>query len=115
MILGYEKRGTSKRYSYYAFPENCSTVLFPGCALPGTRPDKVKSLFAHLQKTIPNLGIVFDCCTKPSHDLGRDIHFQAMFNELQNYLLQNGIKNILVACPNCYRVFLDWFAHYFMD
>ena len=104
-ILNYEKRGTSKGYSYYTLPKNCDTVLFPGCALPGTRPDKLKALFIHLQKTIPALGLVLDCCTKPSHDLGRQEHFCAMFNEMKKYLLQNRVKNVLVACPNCYKVY----------
>jgi len=104
-ILNYEKRGTSRRYSYYGLPENCDTVLFPGCTLSGTRSDRVKALFDHLQETLPNLGIVLDCCTKPSHDLGRDRHFHAMFNEMKVYLLQHGVTKVLVACPNCYRVF----------
>lgn len=107
-IIGYEKTGTSKAYSYYGLPTNCETVLFPGCTLPGTRPDKVKSLYKHLQKSIPNLGIVLDCCTKPSHDLGRDKHFQAMFTEMLEYLLDQGVTSILVACPNCYRVFKEY-------
>ena len=108
VILNYEKRGTSRCYSYYALPENCDTVLFPGCTLPGTRPDKVKGLYDHLQKTIPSLGIVLDCCTKPSHDLGREKHFHAMFSEMKEYLLQHGIKNVLVACPNCYKIFKQY-------
>lgn len=108
LVLGYEKRGTSKRYSYYALPAGCNTVLFPGCTLPGTRPDKVMGLYEHINKSIPNLGIVLDCCTKPSHDLGREKHFQAMFREMQEYLLQKGVENILVACPNCYRVFKQY-------
>ena len=108
VILNYEKRGTSSRYSYYALPENCNTVLFPGCTLPGTRPDKVKALFAHLQQAIPDLGIVLDCCSKPSHDLGRVHHFHAMFNEMKEYLDTHGVQNILVACPNCYRVFSQY-------
>ena len=107
-ILGYEKRGASRHYSYYALPKNCDTILFPGCALPGTRPGRVKSLFDHLQTTLPDLGIVLDCCTKPSHDLGREKHFHAMFGEMKEYLLQHGVENILVACPNCYRVFKQY-------
>lgn len=107
-ILNYESKGTSKLYSYYALPEQCDTVLFPGCTLPGTRPAKVMSLFDHLQKTIPDLGLVLDCCTKPSHDLGRDKHFHAMFGEMKEYFLQKGVKNVLVACPNCYRMFNEY-------
>lgn len=108
VIVNYERRGTSRRYSLYALPEGCDTVLFPGCALPGTRPDKVKALFGYLEKTIPNLGIVLDCCTKPSHDLGRENQFNKMFDELRGYLLKHGIRTILVACPNCYRVFKQY-------
>ena len=108
IILNYEKRGTSKRYSYYALPENCDTVFFPGCTLAGTRHDKVKGIYEHLRKTIPQLGIVLDCCTKPSHDLGRESHFHSMFHEMENFLQRHGVKKILVACPSCYRVFKDY-------
>jgi len=104
-ILGYEKRGSSKRYSYYSIPGGCNTIFFPGCTLPGTRPDKVLRLYEHMKKTVPSMGIVLDCCTKPSHDLGREKYFDTMFNEMKDYLLKNGIRNVIVACPNCYKVF----------
>ena len=104
-IVGYEKRGTSRRYSYYALPEGCDTVLFPGCTLPGTRPDKVLRLFEHLKQTIPALGIVLDCCAKPSHDLGRRDHFTPCLMKWSGFLSENGVRHVLVACPNCYKVF----------
>jgi len=104
-ILGYEKRGTSKRYTYYTLPHDCDTIFFPGCTLAGTRPDKTMKLYEHIRETIPTLGIVLDCCTKPSHDLGREEYFDAMFNEMKDFLVTNGIRNVLVACPNCYNVF----------
>ncbi|MBI5593717.1 MAG: VTT domain-containing protein [Deltaproteobacteria bacterium] len=104
-ILNYEKRGISRRYTWYAIPKNCDTIFFPGCTLPGTRPEKVKRLFVQLKETIPNLGFVLDCCTKPSCDLGREHFFQAMFDELITFLRNSGIRNVLVACPNCYKIF----------
>lgn len=104
-ILAYERRGTSRLLSYYGLPEGCDTVLFPGCALPGTRPETLKALFRHLQRGIPALGIVLDCCTKPSHDLGRDDYFRAMFGEMRDYLLRKGVRRVLVACPNCHQIF----------
>ncbi|MCE5335144.1 MAG: VTT domain-containing protein, partial [Desulfobacteraceae bacterium] len=107
-ILGYERRGTSRRYSWYALPKNCDTIFFPGCTLTGTRSDKVAIVFEHLKKQVPNLGIVLDCCTKPSHDLGREDHFHAMFGEMKSYLTANSIRNVLVACPNCYRIFRQY-------
>lgn len=105
LLVNFEKRATSKRYSFYGLPTGCDTVLFPGCALAGSRPQRVMQLFDHLQDFFPNLGIVLDCCTKPSHDLGRSAYFHAMFSEMQQYLVNHGIKTILVACPSCYAVF----------
>ena len=104
-ILGYEKRGTSPRFTYYALPPGCDTVFFPGCALPGTRPDTTWSLFEHMRQSLPALGIVLDCCTKPSHDLGRDEYFTAMFTEMRDFLVDNGVRRVIVACPNCFKVF----------
>jgi len=104
-LRSYENKGTSKRFSWYALPGNCDTIFFPGCALAGTRSELTLKVFAHLQKTIPTVGIVLDCCTKPSHDLGDEDYFTAMFNEMKNYLLDQGIKTILLACPNCDKVF----------
>ena len=108
LLLNFEKRGTSKRYSFYGLPMECDTVLFPGCALAGSRPKRVMQLFDHLQNFFPSLGIVLDCCTKPSHDLGRADYFHAMFVDMQNYLLDHGVKNVLVACPSCYAVFNNY-------
>lgn len=108
VLLVYEKRGTSRRYSYYALPTKCDTVLFPGCALSGARPKTTLRLFEHLQKQILNLGIVLDCCTKPSHDLGRGFYFEAMFGEMKHFLIDHGVRKVLVACPSCYRIFSDY-------
>lgn len=107
-LRNYEKRGTSKRFSWYALPENCDTIFFPGCALSGSRSETTLKTYENLQKTIPNIGIVLDCCTKPSHDLGNEDHFNAMFGEMKNYLLTHGIKTVLLACPNCHKIFSNY-------
>lgn len=108
MLLDYEKRGISRRYSYYALPEGCTAVFFPGCGLPGTRPEHTLQVYNHLASSIPALGIVLDCCTKPSHDLGRQDFFLSVFGEIKDYLLKNGVSTVLTACPNCYRVFKEY-------
>lgn len=104
-ILAFEKRGTSKRYSWYSLPENCDTVFFPGCELPGTRPTKTLNLYNHLKTVIPGIGFVLDCCCKPSRDLGRLTHFHDMLREMKSYLIPHGIKHLITACPNCHSVF----------
>ncbi|MBU0973718.1 MAG: VTT domain-containing protein [Proteobacteria bacterium] len=104
-ILAYEQKGSSPLFSWYGLPHGCDTVFFPGCTLPGTRPETTWKMFLHLQTLVPSLGIVLDCCTKISHDLGRQGHFDFMFSEMLSYLKKNHIKKVWVACPNCYKIF----------
>ena len=107
-LLNYEKKGASRQFSWYGLPWDCDTVFFPGCALPGTRPKQTKKVFEILRQRTPSMGIVLDCCTKPSHDLGRQKYFLAMFGEMKQYLVAQGIRRVVVACPNCYAVFREY-------
>ncbi|GFO63665.1 hypothetical protein GMPD_15840 [Geomonas paludis] len=111
-LIAYERRGTSRAYTFYGLPENCSAVFFPGCALPGSRPEAVWKVYEELKRTLPGLGIVLDCCLKPSHSLGRKEHFGASFREITDYLLDKGIQKVLVACPNCQRIFSEYGSHF---
>jgi Fe-S oxidoreductase len=103
--IAYERRGFSKRYSYYALPAGCTKVFFPGCALPGTRPRRTLELFEQLRRLEPALGVVLDCCTAISHDLGRESFFFSTFGEMRDFLVGHGVREVLVACPNCYKIF----------
>jgi Fe-S oxidoreductase len=107
-ILGYEKKGYSPLFSWYGLPEGCDTIFFPGCALPGTRPAVTTDLYRRIREIIPSAGLVLDCCTKPSHDLGRTEHFQTLFGEMRDYLTGRGIRNVLTACPNCTKIFRQY-------
>ncbi|WP_456387453.1 (Fe-S)-binding protein [Desulfolithobacter sp.] len=107
-ILFYERAGNAPILTFHGLPRGCDTVFFPGCALPGTRPTRVRQLFDHLRQTIPRLGTVLACCNKPSHDLGRQQSFQVKFGKLTRSLLEKGVKRILVACPNCHRIFSEY-------
>ncbi len=104
-LLSYERTGTSRRFSWYGLPENCTEVFFPGCSLPGTRPETTFRIYDHLKNSMPGLGIVLDCCTKPSLNMGREDYFNTMFTEMRDYLVGQGIEQVLTACPNCYNVF----------
>jgi len=107
-VLAYERRGVSKRYSWHGLPEGCDTIFFPGCTLSGTRPSSTMALFKHLRQSIPSLGIVMDCCTNISHDLGRQEFFLSKFHEMRRFLVQEGVRNVIVACPSCYKIFSQY-------
>lgn len=106
-ILSYEKKGCSSRFSFYSLPAGCTTVFFPGCTLTGTRPEITSATLAYLDKKMPGTGMVLDCCTKPSLDLGRQEFFDAMFFEMTEFLEKHGITTIITACPSCHKVFSD--------
>ncbi len=107
-VLRYEQWGRSALFSYYGLPDGGDTVFFPGCTLPGTRPKTTLALFEHLRKSIPSLGIVFDCCSKISHDLGRKVYFTEAFSKTCARLKKHGVRNLLTACPNCHVVFRQY-------
>lgn len=104
-IINYEKRGRSPFFSLYALPKGCDTIFFPGCGLAGTRAATLLKAFTWLEQTIPVLGIVLDCCTKPSHDLGREQFFNQAFGRLLRLLLDRGITRVITACPSCQVIF----------
>jgi len=101
----YEQLGTSRRFTLYRLPEGCSTIFFPGCSLSGTRPAGVHQIYDQLKKSDPSLGIVFDCCMKPSYSLGRADYAEVMFAQINDWLVQSGVREVLVACPNCQVMF----------
>lgn len=107
-ILTYEARGISRRYSWYSLPKNCDTVFFPGCSLPGSRPEKTERLYEYLLTIDASIGIVLDCCAKPSHDLGRQQDFENVFFELRDYLQAAGVTTVIVACPSCHKIFSEY-------
>ncbi|WP_141721130.1 VTT domain-containing protein [Desulfoplanes formicivorans] len=107
-IMAYEQRGLSKRFSLYTIPKNCTQVFWPGCALAGTRAKRTLQVYAWLKTRVPNLGIVLDCCAKPSHDLGRKAFFQSNFSSQEQFLEQHGVQGVITACPNCYRIFATY-------
>lgn len=104
-LLAYEQRGISPTYTWWGVPKGCDTVFFPGCTFPATRPAATRDLYAFLRQSIPNIGVVMDCCSKPSHDFGHEDLFSERFNELKHRLLKLGVKRVLVNCPNCFQVF----------
>ncbi len=104
-LLDYEKLGVSKGFRFYHLPPDCQSVFFPGCALAGTRPKLVEKTFKAMQQRYPQLGIILDCCIKPSHDLGRQSFFNQKIQLLLSRLKKKGIKRLIVTCPSCLSTF----------
>jgi len=107
-LLTYERMGSSPLLSTFRLPAGGDTVFFPGCTFPGTHPETARLLLRHLRKHIPKLGLVMACCHKPSHDLGRQEFFEQRFGALHERLRSMGVRTVLTACPNCFKVFSEY-------
>jgi Fe-S oxidoreductase len=104
-LLNYEKRGISQRFTFYGLPPGCRDIIFPGCAVSGGYPSRVLQLYNAMSQTIPGLGLVLDCCMRPSHDLGRQMLFENVFEEMLHYLKGAGVERVWTACPSCLGIF----------
>lgn len=102
--ISYEKLGSSLLFQRDLIPSGSTTVFFPGCSLPGTRPDTVRELFTQLKQIEPTTGLVLDCCGKISHDLGLKDQFDALFKRLSSRLQSKGITRIVTSCPGCSKI-----------
>ena len=111
-ILAYEKWGLSRWFRLEVLPEDADKVFFPGCALAGTRPHQVEWLYGLLQETDENIGIVLNCCAKPSHDLGRTAFFDEAFGSMSGRFKERGIRTIITACPSCHQIFSRYGADF---
>lgn len=106
--LNYERFGRSILFRRDLIPPECTSVFFPGCSLPGIRPQAVHGLYRLLQQQEPSIGLVLDCCGKISHDLGLADRFQQIFKGLIDRLQSRGITRILTACPGCSKIFRNY-------
>ena len=104
-LLAYERWGCSPLSTGFYLPLGCETVLFPGCAVAGSRPAHVLELLRLLQHSIPSLGVVLGCCAKPSQDLGCTEQAAARYGMLIKELAHRGLRQVLTVCPGCYAMF----------
>lgn len=92
------------RFSNWRHAEG-RTVFFPGCNFPSLFPKTCREasrIFAG-----HGIGTVYECCGKPVAELGFKEDEDRIINEIRTRLAQNGIEEIVLACPNCRDFFAD--------
>jgi Fe-S oxidoreductase len=101
-ILKYEDLGRSRLLSGGNIPRGCKTAFFPGCTLPGMFPHTTMQTYKTLLNSDNKIGIILDCCSKPSISLGISQNIESRLFILVGEIARAGISEILTACPNCY-------------
>lgn len=102
-ILKYEALGRRFPFAGQTIPTGCETAFFPGCTLPGLFPEATIKTYEALQMNEPSMGLILNCCSKPSISLGLDDNIKSRLLILTGKIADAGVKKILTACPNCYQ------------
>lgn len=74
-------------------------AFFPGCNFPSMYPKtnaKLVKLFGDR-----GIGTVYECCGKPVAELGLAEDETRIIEKIRARLSENGISEIVTACPNC--------------
>lgn len=71
-------------------------LLFLGCNIPKYFPQTTRALIDLLGQE--GVSYRVDCCRRPALEVGADAHLTKLYQSF----VDDGIKEIIVACPNCY-------------
>lgn len=75
-------------------------AYFPGCNFPSMYPKTNARLSEILAKH--GISTIYDCCGKPISELGLKADEDRILRELNEHLANEGITEIVTACPNCF-------------
>ena len=82
---------------------NSKAIFFPGCSLSSYSEEIVLKTYEYLKKHYKSIGLNLRCCGKPTLSMGDDDKFEKYYSTLESYIKKEEIKEIVVACPNCYK------------
>lgn len=79
--------------------------FLPGCSLSSYNPEFVRETVAYLNTMLPHFSAILRCCGKPTRDIGQQSLFEKRFAGMQQEMKASGIDKMILACPNCKKVF----------
>ncbi|MDP6178619.1 MAG: (Fe-S)-binding protein, partial [Desulfatiglandales bacterium] len=102
---------TSPFFTISKIPKNNKatprSVFFPGCSLSAYSPRLVLKAYQYLQQKVPGIGVVLNCCGKPSWDLGDKDRFRKIYERNIKEFSRLGIEEAVVVCINCHKIFRE--------
>lgn len=101
-VMAFYRQYSNIDYDDLKPDKEASAAFFPGCAMLTYAPELVRAVFAHLQKSRPDLTLITDCCGIPLDQLGVSRRYRQFAGYLQRKLAGLKIKSLITACPSCY-------------
>lgn len=79
-------------------------LFFTGCELPATSPGQTRSLYEHLLRQDPQIGILMHCCGVPAEILGLEAESALAREQIMTAMDDLGAEELIVACPQCQEI-----------
>lgn len=101
----HQKNSFSKLFTaktHFHTGEYRNMAFMPGCALSSYSPKLVKNIYKHLQKVLPGINVLQQCCGQPTRIVGDRNRFTSYYNRLQNDIDSMKVDTVITACENCY-------------
>ena len=84
-------------------------LFFTGCELPATAPDQTQSLYEHLLRQDPRIGVLMVCCGVPAEILGLEVEGARARDQISKAMGDLGAEELIVACPQCQETLREHF------
>ena len=104
-VKNHQSLSFSPLFSSTPSDREAQSIFIPGCSLTNYSPDILDNILTYLKGHMENVTMSVQCCSKPSMYIG---HKNASVNQLENLqkmLDGQQIKQIIVACENCYNTY----------
>ena len=109
VVKNHQKNSFSKILTSKNNNKKVKRVFIPGCSLGGYDNDIIFKIKDYIVDSIGAVEIFLRCCGKPSKDIGNLEAFKNNLKEIERDLKNKEVKEIIVACENCYKTFKGTF------
>lgn len=82
-------------------------IFIPGCSLSGYDNNIILKIRDYLVDNLKEVEVILKCCGKPSKDIGNLDGFKSNMNKIKQFLHEKEVKEVIVACENCYKTFKE--------
>lgn len=101
-VMSYYRLAAGIQYDHLNCNAESAHGFFPGCVMQTYSPELVNTIFRHLQDNWGDISLITDCCGLPLEQLGLEARAGNFTHRLVDKLTKLKIKNLFIACPNCY-------------
>ncbi|MZQ75956.1 MAG: (Fe-S)-binding protein [Peptoclostridium sp.] len=113
-VVGNHQRLSFSKAFASSFPKpgkKATTAFIPGCSLASYSPELVMSAHAYLQDKIGDVGLILQCCGKPTNSIGDTDKFIEYYSRLEKMVEEMSCDTIVTACQNCYKTIGKFSPH----